>query len=166
MFLVKTVKCMANIALILFLCVVGGSAVFADRPLLTVTISETGEVREFDRAALKALPSKSYQTSSLWTEGIHEYTGFSFQTLVEALRTEEGIFVASAINNYSVEFPLEDVSADDGPIIAYEKDGKPMSIREKGPLWVIYPYDDNAKYRTETYYSRSIWQLDRIEIRN
>lgn len=166
MFLVKTVKSIVYIALVLILCVAGGASAFADRPLLTVTVAETGEARIFDRAALEALPTKTYRTSSLWTEGIHEYTGFSFQTLVEALGTSEGIFVASAINDYSVEFPLADVSADDGPIIAYEMDGEPMSIREKGPLWVIYPYDNNAKYRTETYYSRSIWQLDRIEIRN
>ena len=38
-----------------------------------------------------------------------------------------------------------------------------MSRRDKGPLWVIYPYHDNIDYRSETIYSRSIWQLDRIE---
>jgi len=39
-----------------------------------------------------------------------------------------------------------------------------MSVREKGPLWVIYPYDSDAKFRTEVIYSRSIWQLDRLAI--
>jgi len=37
-------------------------------------------------------------------------------------------------------------------------------LREKGPLWVIYPYDSDAKFRTEVIYSRSIWQLDRLAI--
>jgi hypothetical protein len=37
-----------------------------------------------------------------------------------------------------------------------------MSLREKGPLWVIYPYDSDPAYRTEETYSRSIWQLNRL----
>jgi hypothetical protein len=43
-------------------------------------------------------------------------------------------------------------------------DGNAMSVRDKGPLWVIYPYDSDAAYRTEVIYSRSIWQLDRLEV--
>ena len=39
-----------------------------------------------------------------------------------------------------------------------------MSVREKGPIWVIYPYDHDADYRTDTIFSRSIWQLDRIDV--
>ena len=39
-----------------------------------------------------------------------------------------------------------------------------MSVREKGPLWVIYPFDSDPEYQTEVIYSRSIWQLDRIVV--
>ena len=41
-----------------------------------------------------------------------------------------------------------------------------MSVREKGPLWIVYPYDSNIAFQTETIYARSIWQLDRISIEN
>jgi hypothetical protein len=41
-----------------------------------------------------------------------------------------------------------------------------MSIREKGPLWLVYPYDLNKAYQSETIYSRSIWQLVRIDQSN
>ena len=34
---------------------------------------------------------------------------------------------------------------------------------EKSPFGVIHPYDSDPKFRTETIYSRSIWQLTRIE---
>ena len=53
---------------------------------------------------------------------------------------------------------------DDVPIIAYEMNGKPMSRREKGPLWIVYPYDSAAKYRTELAHARSVWQLDRLDV--
>jgi hypothetical protein len=42
--------------------------------------------------------------------------------------------------------------------------GAEMSIRDKGPLWIVYPYDASDDFRSEVVYSRSIWQLDRIEV--
>jgi hypothetical protein len=68
-----------------------------------------------------------------------------------------------AVNDYLVEVPVTD-AVDGGPIIAYAVDGAQMSLRDKGPLWLIYPYDSDAKYRTEEIYARSIWQLDRINV--
>lgn len=49
-----------------------------------------------------------------------------------------------------------------GLILAYLLDGQPMSVRDKGPLWLVYPYDASPAFRSEVIYSRSIWQLDRI----
>ena len=49
-------------------------------------------------------------------------------------------------------------------LLAFERNGKPMSVREKGPLWIVYPYDSDAKFQSEVYYSRSIWQLDRLAV--
>jgi len=31
---------------------------------------------------------------------------------------------------------------------------------------VIYPFDSNPEYQAEKYYSRSIWQLHRVEAVN
>ena len=33
------------------------------------------------------------------------------------------------------------------------------------PLWLIYPYDHNQAYQAELIYSRSIWQLVRLDLR-
>lgn len=71
---------------------------------------------------------------------------------------------ATAINDYSVEIPISD-AVEGGPILAYKSDGAYMSRRDKGPIWLIYPYDQNADYRSETIYSRSIWQLDRLNVK-
>ena len=43
-------------------------------------------------------------------------------------------------------------------------DGKPMPVREKGPLFIIYPFDADERLRSERYYSRSAWQLRTIEV--
>jgi hypothetical protein len=135
--------------------------------LLTISVDleheDGGDTFVFDRAALTALPATTFETSTIWTDGVHSFTGVSFQTLALEMGLNDGRFLATAINDYSVEIPLSD-AVEGGPIIAYLMDGEEMSIRYKGPLWVIYPYDSDADFRSEVVFSRSIWQLDRLEI--
>ena len=68
------------------------------------------------------------------------------------------ILTVTGVDNEPVQFDRESLSS-----LGLET-VETMSIRDKGPLWVVYPYDSSADYRTEVIYSRSIWQLDRIEV--
>lgn len=117
----------------------------------------------FDLAMLKQLPVTAFRTTTIWTEGTNEFTGVLLSDLLNAVGGEGNQIKATAINDYAVDIPISD-AVDGGPIIAYELDGKSMPVREKGPLWIVYPYDANSSYRTETVYSRSIWQLRDIVI--
>jgi hypothetical protein len=127
------------------------------------SMTNDGDQLLLDRDMLMALPATTFETSTIWTEGVHEFTGVSLADFAASIGVETGRFLATAINDYTVEIPFSDAVAD-GPIIAYLMDGEAMSVRDKGPLWVIYPYDSNSLYRSEVVYSRSIWQLDRVEI--
>lgn len=135
--------------------------------LLTVTgaIKNTnaGEAAIFDRAMLEALPTVTIRTHTIWTEGLQTFTGVPLVDLAEAVGTDAEKLRATAVNDYAVTIPGEDW-VEGGPIIAYLNNGAPMRLRDKGPLWVIYPYDSKAAYQSEVAYSRSIWQLDRIEM--
>ena len=134
--------------------------------ILTVTgriaITNDGDGARFDLNMLETLEARTIETSTIWTEGTKQFQGVSLSTLVETLGIEGGSLRATAINDYTVEIPLSD-AVEGGPMIAYRMDGQVMSVRNKGPLWIVYPYDSDADYRTEVAYSRSIWQLDRIE---
>jgi len=70
---------------------------------------------------------------------------------------------AVALNDYAVEIPMRD-AFDHDVIVAYQKDGETLTVRDRGPLWVIYPWADDAALRTEEYYARSIWQLNKLEV--
>ena len=131
----------------------------AEEILLTVTAH--GETHEYDLEALKALPVVEFTTGTVWTEGKTTFTGAPLSRILEDAGIEVGSVMATAINDYSVEIPVDEVDAD-YPIIAYLADGEEMSARDKGPLWVVYPYDAHREYQTEISYSRSIWQVDRI----
>jgi len=145
----------------------GAVAEGGGEPLLSVT-GDFGDTAgqttlTLDRAALQQLPQTTFKTSTIWTDGVHRFTGVSLADLMAELGVEDGMMIGTAINDYAVEIPMSDAVAG-GPIIAYLMDGEAMRVRDKGPLWVIYPYDSDAAFRTEVVYSRSIWQLDRLKI--
>ncbi|QOL83186.1 oxidoreductase [Pseudooceanicola spongiae] len=141
------------------------------QPTGEVLLSVTGDIANtnadgaamFDRAMLEALPSVTIQTQTIWTEGLQTFTGVQLVDLAAFVGTDAESLRATAVNDYAVSIPSEDW-VDGGPILAYLNNGAPMSLRDKGPLWVIYPYDSKPAYQSEVAYSRSIWQLDRIEM--
>ncbi|MDQ2094934.1 molybdopterin-dependent oxidoreductase [Rhodalgimonas zhirmunskyi] len=120
-------------------------------------------VAAFDIDMLRALGETDIVTETIWTPDQHRFTGVRLKTLLERVGAEGGTIKATAINDYAVAIPNTDATPE-GPIVAYEMDGKLMSRRDKGPLWVIYPFSSSSDYRTEVIYSRSIWQLDRMII--
>ena len=128
-----------------------------------VAASDQGETWTFDMAGLQALSSVRFETNTIWTEGTQSFEGVPLVTLLSHVGAGLGTMRAVALNDYAITIPTTDAVMG-GPIVAYMQDGAEMSVRDKGPLWIIYPFDDNETYKSEEYYLRSIWQLDRIEI--
>lgn len=128
-----------------------------------VTATNAEETAVFDLAMLQDLGVTGFTTTTIWTEGPQVFEGVSLKVLLDRLGVEDGMVIATAINDYAIEIPVSD-AVEGGPIVAYSLNGAPMSVRDKGPLWIVYPFDQNAAYQTEVTYSRSIWQLDRIEV--
>lgn len=127
-----------------------------------VANTNTTDTAQLDLALLESLDRTTIETSTIWTEGTQIFEGVSLSVLVDALGLEGQTLRATAINDYAVDIPMSD-AVEGGAIVAYKLDGAKMSVRDKGPLWIVYPYDSNADFRTEVIYSRSIWQLNRIE---
>lgn len=139
----------------------------AAQTLLTLTGTVDGKPGTqvtFDMAALQKLPEVSFTTTTIWTQGPQTFTGVPLAAVLKAAKMTGTSLQATAANDYAVQIPIEDWG-NTGPIIAYKRNGKTMTLRDKGPLWIVYPYDSNPAFRTEVIYTRSIWQLDRIDVR-
>ena len=145
----------------------GVAAADENRILLTIDIQaadgSAGTVTQLTRDDLRALPPVTFDTNTNWTKGTHRFTGVALRALLDQWGVTDGEIELMAINGYSVVLPVDDPT-NDGAILAYLMDGEPMSARDKGPVWMVYNYDSDRQYRTETVFSRSIWQLDRIII--
>ncbi|MCR9126788.1 MAG: oxidoreductase [Rhodobacteraceae bacterium] len=130
-----------------------------------IDVTNAGNTAVFDLGMLRALGVTEIVTETIWTEGEQRFEGVALVDLMARLGVEDGTLRATAINDYAVDVPVSD-AVEGGPIIAYIRNGAPMSVRDKGPLWIVYPYDRSAEYRSEVIYSRSIWQLNRIAIQD
>jgi hypothetical protein len=147
------------------------SARALDRPRLNVVLTLTGRVRqpnvgdraEFDMAMLEQLPQHSFVTRTPWYGSARKFTGPMLRDVLAACGAQGSNLRAVALNDYHVDLPFED--AQRHPVLlARLLDDKPMAVRDKGPLFIIYPFDSSAELRTTVYYSRSVWQLKTIEV--
>lgn len=128
-----------------------------------IATTNRGEIAEFDMDMLRSLDRTAFETETIWTEGRQQFAGVELGTLLAHIGAKGLSISAYASNEYLIDIPAEDFESGSA-LIAYERNGEPMSVREKGPLWIVYPYDNAARFRSEVYYARSIWQLDRIEV--
>jgi hypothetical protein len=138
------------------------------KPILTITgritVTNGPGVAEFDRPMLEALGTSGLETTTPWYNGAVRFEGVRMDRLMQEIGATGKTLIVYAINDYSVEVPVDDFSKFN-VILALKRDGKYMSVRDKGPLFMVYPYDSMPELQHQRYYSRSVWQIARFEIR-
>ena len=136
------------------------------RPLLTIGL-QTGEgthVITLDRASLVAMGMESMETTTPWYNGKVKFEGVPMTRLLEAVHAEGKTLTATALDDYISTIPVEDF-AKYHVLLALKRDGVDMPIRDKGPLFIVYPYDSSVELQNQIFYSRSAWQVKRFDIR-
>lgn len=139
-----------------------------ERPILTISgaidVKNAGAVARFDMKMIEALPQHSFTTRTPWFDKPVQFTGPLLSDVMNAVGAKGSVLMATAINDYTIAIPMDDVTRRK-VIMARLIDGKAIPVREKGPLFVVYPFDSDAALRTSTFYERSIWQLKALEVR-
>lgn len=125
--------------------------------------TNVGSDAQFDRAMLAALPQHEFETSTPWTEGSSHYSGPLMRDLLALLSPEYDAVHVSALNGYEAEIPVSDFN-DHDVILAMAKDGEAIPIREYGPLWVLYPFDQDETLLSEKIRFRAVWQVMHINV--
>jgi len=138
------------------------------RPILTVSgkiaVKNAGETARFDMKMIEALPQHSFTTSTPWFNKPVKFTGPLLADLLAAVKASGTTLSAVAINDYTIDIPMTDVQKYK-VIVARLLNDKPMTVRERGPLFVVFPFDSAPELRSSTYYERSIWQLKALDVR-
>lgn len=129
-----------------------------------ITNTNDGEAALFDRAMLEEIGTVTISTMTPWYDHVVTFEGVSMKALLKHVGAEGSEVVATALNDYQSSIPVEDFQNYD-VVLAMKRDGELMPIRDKGPLFIVYPYDSDPDLRSEKYYSRSVWQVKELEVR-
>ncbi len=119
-------------------------------------------VAQFDIAMLEGLDWREIETYTSFTEGMQTFAGPTLVSLLAAVGADGTTMTATAINDYFVTIPVDHADRHN-VILAAEMNGKRMRIRDKGPLWVVYPLSE-ADAAKKPFDTEMIWQLNRLEI--
>lgn len=141
-------------------------AALAQATLTVTTIDESGNAvtNEYTSEELLAMDAIDVETDNDYISETATFTGPRLRDLLgaENLAPEDQIEV-TALNDYQTVIPAEEVMNYD-VIVAVHMNGEPMSVREKGPYWVIYPMSEFPELQDPGFNDRLVWQLSRVEL--
>ncbi|MGQ4880400.1 molybdopterin-dependent oxidoreductase [Billgrantia sp. LNSP4103-1] len=155
---------------LLLFCLIGtGHAL--DKPEGKVILTISGSITEanahgealFDRQMLESLEQRTTQTHTPWHDGQVTFTGPLGRDVLEAVGAQGSMLRVTALNGYGANVPVADFMEHD-VILAMTLDGAPLRVRDQGPLFIIYPFDDFPELLTEKVMTRSVWQVVRIDV--
>ena len=135
--------------------------------LLTVTgkITRTNAPgkAEFDWDLLTSLGMHQLKTSTPWTEETPTFEGVLARDLMTAVGATGSEVKATALNDYVSIIPLTDFDRYD-TLLAIRMNGKTLSRRDKGPIWIMYPLDQHPEIYDLGKIPHLVWQLTQLEV--
>jgi hypothetical protein len=144
----------------------GESARKSEHIVLTVSRADgNAPPVKFALKDIEKLERKDYLTmlpKALGVSGRHDWQGIPLRAVLKAANARGySQLRVTALDGYEVYLPATDLTRFD-PILAYRKDDQYIGILDKGPLFLIYPFDSNPQLQTMEYINRTIWQVNAI----
>ena len=99
---------------------------------------------EFDLKDLEQLGLTKLTTWTPWTEGEVEFEGVWARRLMEAVGARGTEVEARALNDYVEVIPIDDFHRYD-VLLAVRMNGQLMRTRDKGPIWIVYPWSGHPE---------------------
>jgi hypothetical protein len=137
--------------------------VAAEDILLTLTGAVTDGRVEMTRADFDTMDWHELSTSTSVTDDRPEFRGVLMRDILAHAGAKGSNVRATALNDYVVDIPIEDFHRFD-VLAALYMDGVPLSRRDKGPVWIVYPRDDHGVLADIRYDMRWVWQLVALHV--
>lgn len=119
---------------------------------------------KFDRAMLESLGVTTLKTTTTWTSGEVEFEGVLARDILNAVGAQGTEVLATALNDYVVRLPLQELYR--YPVmLAFKMNGEYLQIKDKGPIWLVYPRDQFPELRNSMTDKKWVWQLRELEVR-
>jgi hypothetical protein len=118
---------------------------------------------EFDLRGLEGLGPSKLTTWTPWTDGAVEFEGVLARRLMEAVGARGSEVEARALNDYKDVIPIEDFHRYD-VLLATRMNGQLMRVRDKGPIWIVYPWSSHPELDDFATREKSVWQLSALHV--
>lgn len=117
----------------------------------------------FNMTFLKALPQHSFVAQTPWYKKPVKFTGPLLRDVLAAAKVKGTVIHAVALDEYRAQIPFSDAQQYD-MILAHQMDGETLTTKNKGPLFIVYPYDSKPELQAIRFYERSLWQLKSLQV--
>lgn len=128
-----------------------------------ITHTNVGDEAHFDKAMLEALTQRETVTRTPWHDGEVRFSGPLGRAVLDAVGAEGENMRVIALNDYASNIPVADFENHE-VILAMQANGNMLRVRDHGPLFVIYPFDEYPELMNEEILMRSVWQVARIDV--
>jgi len=137
-----------------------------ERTVLTISWADSHATPiKFSLVALEKLEHKKLVMElppNFGLSGKHEWSGVPLRSVLAAAKaTHFSTLRVVALDGYQVSIPAEDLVRYD-PLLAYQRDGQYIAIRDRGPLFLVYPFDQYPELQKVLFMNRTIWQASTI----
>lgn len=133
----------------------------AAQTMLTLENPANGVVIALTEDDLLAFTQVLVKTENEFVDGMGEFSGPLVRDILTLMGDAFETANFMAVNEYSIEIPAADFEKYD-VIFAMSLNGEKFSLRDKGPIWLIYPMSDHKELQDRVYNNRLIWQLTRV----
>jgi len=104
------------------------------------------------------------RTGNDFVDGVAAFRGPAAMDVIDLIGRAGADHVRmTALNEFSVTIAIAELEKY-GAILALEMNGRPLTRRDRGPIWLIYPMDFYPELNDPAYNSRLIWQLEAIDL--
>jgi hypothetical protein len=140
----------------------GAPTLLSAEGILTITTPKS--TTSFTQAELLGMPQTTVVTLNDYVDDVTTFQGPSLRLLLEKLDiSQDATLKMVALNGFSSHIPASD-AFNYSVVLAVLRNGKTMPVREKGPIWVIYPMDEHPELQSDIYNGRLVWQLKSISV--
>ncbi|MFC7420811.1 molybdopterin-dependent oxidoreductase [Iodobacter arcticus] len=153
-------------AVFLSLCLIFfGSTAIAKTDEIILTVSGKAglaPVIKLNDVSFAKIPHISMTVMTPWYPTPQKFEGPLLRDVLKLAGINDGNIKLIALNDYAISIPVSDALQYD-VILARKLNGKIMSVRDKGPLFLIYPFHQHKELISTQYFRRCSWQLNSIK---
>ena len=139
----------------------------AGTPILTISgtigVTNVGNTAVFDRPMLEALGMISFRTHTPWYSQPSTFEGVPMTVLMERVQATGVTLTTTSLTDYTAETRMADLARFHA-ILALKRDGQYLEVRDKGPLFMLFPFDSSPELQSQRFYSQSTWQIASMNI--